>query len=218
MGTGRIGRKATAITGLAFGLTLLAPTTGGSAVACDDFIELLGVIVGTDGNDVICASDSTTRILAGKGNDLIVPAGNSLTIDGEDGIDTIDMRNSPVGVTLDLAVAEAQNTGFGVLTVSGVENVRGSGKGDVLKGTAGANRLVGRGGGDRLVGRGGPDVLIGGRGRDVLRGGSGHDVLKGNAGRDSLYGGRGRDTLRGGSGVDTCRGGPGADRRYSCER
>ena len=59
--------------------------------------------------------------------------------------------------------------------IAQVENVLGSGHGDVLGGNNGANQLDGGGGNDRLSGRGGDDVLIGGAGADRLDGGAGMD-------------------------------------------
>jgi Ca2+-binding RTX toxin-like protein len=97
----------------------------------------------------------------------------------------------------------------------------GSGKADVLNGTAGTDMIFGLGGGDALRGLGGTDLLCGGKkgdklnggdGNDVLRGSSGNDSLNGGGGNDSLNGGKGKDILRGASGNDSLTGGAGADR------
>jgi Ca2+-binding RTX toxin-like protein len=70
-----------------------------------------------------------------------------------------------------------------------IENLTGTGGGDVLRGTVGANV------GNELTGAGGSDKLFGE---------PGDDTLEGNTGNDRLQGGFGSDTLNGGEGdVDT---------------
>jgi Ca2+-binding RTX toxin-like protein len=62
-----------------------------------------------------------------------------------------------------------------------------------LKGTGRANVIYGFAGNDRLNGAGGNDTLLGGDGNDVLLGGAGNDYLLGETGSDTYTGGAGRD-------------------------
>jgi Ca2+-binding RTX toxin-like protein len=79
----------------------------------------------------------------------------------------------------------------------------GTGKGDRVLGTGGADFIRLGAGNDRAHGGGGGDNISGGAGRDRLTGGAGTDSLSGGDGRDHLIGGRGKDRLRGGGGSDT---------------
>lgn len=114
-------------------------------------------------------------------------------------------------------------------TISGFENLTGSGSNDVLAGNAGDNVLRGGGGTDTAsyadAGAGvtvslaittaqdtrgaGVDTLAeienltGSRFADMLTGGSGNNLIDGGVGADILIGGAGKDSLRGGSGADT---------------
>ena len=73
------------------------------------------------------------------------------------------------GVTVSLAITAAQNTvGAGTDTLTGFENLTGSGLNDVLIGSSAANILIGGAGNDRLTGGGGIDVLTGGAGADTF--------------------------------------------------
>ncbi|WP_244597392.1 metal-binding protein [Rhizobium hidalgonense] len=50
---------------------------------------------------------------------------------------------------------------------------------------------------------GGDDEFTGTDGNDIFDGSSGNDILNGNAGNDNLIGGAGNDTINGGAGIDT---------------
>jgi hypothetical protein len=94
-------------------------------------------------------------------------------LDGGVGFDTADYATAASGVTVDLGITTAQNTGgAGRDTLISIEGVVGSAFADVLIGSAGAN------------------VLVGGAGNDLLRGGGGNDSLNGGSGFDAaLYAG-----------------------------
>lgn len=79
----------------------------------------------------------------------------------------------------------------------------GTGSGETLNGTSGADTLVGKAGADTLNGGDGADAIHGGADNDTLNGGNGADLLHGGAGDDTLNGGDGLDTLYGGAGLDT---------------
>jgi Ca2+-binding RTX toxin-like protein len=176
-------------------------------------------IVGGSGDDVLRGSGRADFLDGGPGHDAITGGGGSDIIDPGRGDDAVDAGNGahdflsylfvpgPVIVNLRTGVA----TGAGMDTITGVEGVAGSRRGDLLIGDGNANRLLGvqgadviRGGpgADNLNGEGGepfsrsPDRLYGGPGDDVLRGDHGHDLLDGGLGRDRLFAGPGDDFLR----------------------
>ena len=92
----------------------------------------------------------------GGGKDTLIGGGKADTLDGGAGSDSADYTDSGRGVTVDLLNGTAQ--GRGNDTLVSIENVRGSGHGDLLIGDNGANILAGRGGNDTINGQGGDDT------------------------------------------------------------
>ncbi|MBC7476806.1 MAG: Hint domain-containing protein, partial [Pseudorhodobacter sp.] len=161
-------------------------------------------------------------------------------LDGGSGTDTAEYSASGAGVSVSLATG----TGFGGDaagdTLTGIENVTGSGHADALTGDAGANVLDGGAGDDTLAGGAGADSLMGGSGVDTAAyaasgaavsvnlatglavGGdaaadtlSGIENLTGSAYGDHLTGDGGANVLSGGAGNDTLEGGAGDDTVYA---
>lgn len=93
---------------------------------------------------------------------------------GGGGTDLVDFTNATGGVTANLTTGTVK--GAGSDTLAGVEQLRGSARGDTFVGDAGGNRLDGRGGNDELRGGDGNDDLIGGRKSDFCGGGPGTDT------------------------------------------
>jgi len=154
-------------------------------------------------NDTIDGGDGDDRIEGGDGDDILT---------GGLGFDFVDYTEATAGVSVQLALTTAQDTGgAGVDTLLGFEAVRGSDFSDNLRGTNSANSLLGEDGDDTLDGEGGADSLAGGAGLDKLLGGTGDDSLGGDAGNDQLFGEAGIDSLLGGDGDDLLDGGDGAD-------
>jgi Ca2+-binding RTX toxin-like protein len=122
------------------------------------------------------AGNAQSNTLQGNAsNNVLEGLGGADRIDGGAGVDTASYAHAPRGVTVDLAIATAQDTGgAGRDTLVRIENIAGSAHGDVLSGDDAANEIDGGGGADTLGGRGGADTLHGG-GADTLRGGSGGD-------------------------------------------
>jgi Ca2+-binding RTX toxin-like protein len=164
------------------------------------------VLQGTSGDDVICGHG---------GNDRIVPGGGHDIVRGGSGSNTIDLRNSPRGVTVDIAAGT--ETGWGNVTLDGVQHAQGSAYDDVLKGDSLRNVLSGNGGNDDLLGFGSDDTLLGGAGNDYFRGGLGGDDIVGDDGVDqvSYSGSRQHVRVNLGSGTAT---GDGEDMLISIER
>lgn len=123
---------------------------------------------GMDGNDNLYGGGASDTLVGGAGDDLI---------DGGSGSDTASYQNAGAGVTVNLSIGGAQNTGGdGVDTLIAIENLIGSAFNDALTGSALANRIEGGNGNDSLNGGGGNDWLQGGAGNDVMNGGLGIDT------------------------------------------
>jgi Ca2+-binding RTX toxin-like protein len=154
----------------------------------------------------------------GGGNDLIWAGRGNQTLIGGSGIDTVmynENFSSDVPVTISLALqGTAQDTGQGIWTLTGFENLGGGAAGDTLTGDGNANILAGGGGSDTLTGGAGNDTLYG-DGEitfdDHGTGGSGPIITIADAsavfgfagGNDTLEGGLGNDIIDGGAGIDT---------------
>ncbi len=158
--------------------------TGGHAEG--DVITGFENVEGSDYNDVLGGDSAANHLAGGAGNDgLWSSSGNDILeggagtdrMYGGSGTDTVVYRNSDAAVTVNLE--EGTGTGGHAQgdTIAEVENVDGSGFGDVLEGDGAVNRLYGGEGDDELKGGGGNDVLEGGAGADQLDGGTGVDTV-----------------------------------------
>jgi Ca2+-binding RTX toxin-like protein len=123
-------------------------------------------IRGSAGNDTLTGNSGDNRLRGLEGDD---------TLDGGDGNDTVNYFFSPNAVTVDLALATAQDGHGGTDTLISIENIAGSFEGDTLRGDDGANVIDGDEGDDLIEGRGDDDTLVGGSGADMLDGGDGTD-------------------------------------------
>jgi Ca2+-binding RTX toxin-like protein len=151
-----------------------------------DTLNLTGTgtieVRGTNHDDLITGSARDEQFILRNGTDRL---------DGGAGVDTVryDRNGVPSMVTVDLAAGSATGTWNSEVfshTLLNIENVRGSKfDGDMLLGSAVANRIEGNGGDDTIDGR------------------AGDDYLKGQDGDDRIIGGLGNDTIRGGEGTDT---------------
>ncbi|PYF07169.1 Ca2+-binding RTX toxin-like protein [Rhodobacter viridis] len=216
----------------AAGDTLLGTALGETlaGLAGDDLIQALAgddALLGGAGNDTLEGGGGADTLQGGAGDDVLRgglgPEGDQ--IDGGDGIDTLDYTDLTLGyfrngLVVDLGAGTANDGWFyiGSDTISGIENVNGTGGSDLLIGDAGANRLDGREGRDSLSGGDGADTLIGGisnaanpQDMDTLDGGAGNDSLAGGVGGDLLLGGADDDTIQGDAGNDGLDGGDGRD-------
>jgi len=126
---------------------------------------------------------------------------SSLTVNGFEGDDTIDLSAlvAPPFIAL-------------TTTVHGGDGI------DVISGSGFNDQLYGDGGDDTIDGQSGDDEIFGGIGRDILYGDSksanvgfatdGDDTIKGGPDFDLIYGGFGSDSLYGDGGMDTIHGDP----------
>ncbi|WP_310468271.1 calcium-binding protein [Sphingomonas sp.] len=154
-----------------------ADTLAGNAAA-NTLNGYLGndILRGLGGNDTLLGGEGADALDGGLGNDVL---------NGGNGVDVATYSAATAAVSVNLALAGAQNTlGAGSDALTAVENLIGSGFADTLTGNAGANSLNGYLGNDILRGAAGNDSLIGGEGADALDGGLGNDVLNGGNGVD----------------------------------
>jgi Ca2+-binding RTX toxin-like protein len=110
------------------------------------------------------------------GNDVLDRGAGNDTLIGGGGIATADYSTAAAGVTVSLGLTGGQNTvGAGIDTLSGIENLTGSGYNDTLSGDSGDNVITGGLGNDKLAGGNGSDTFIYhvGDGNDTLAGGAG---------------------------------------------
>ncbi len=160
--------------------------TGKGGHAEGDVIVDVENVTGSGYRDVLMGDNSANRLSGGGGNDRLSGRGGNDVLeggagadrlDGGLGVDTVSYSGSDEAVTVDLEAGAVEGGDAEGDVIVDVENVLGSGYGDVLRGDNGANRLSGGGGNDRLSGRGGNDVLAGGAGGDRLLGGAGLDTV-----------------------------------------
>ena len=177
-------------------------------------------ITGGAFDDIIDVREGANTVDGGAGDDRITYRdGAANTIEGGDGIDTLEIRSDGSGgaggpgMVINTSVPVAFD-GFGS-QITGVEHF-------IVFGSSASDRVMFGDGDDSFEGRDGTDTADGGAGDDSLVGGNGKDTLYGDAGDDHLIGGIGNifrddgqsDTLFGEDGNDTLEGGEGADFLY----
>jgi Ca2+-binding RTX toxin-like protein len=128
---------------------------------------------GADSARVVTGSP---HVLGGAGTDFVALVGSAshAVVDAGAGYNQISFLQVGRSVTADIAAGRASWSGGG-LTFSGVRNLIGSRRSDVLVGSSGTDYLFGSRGADILRGRGGNDALRGDSGNDLADGGSGPD-------------------------------------------
>ncbi|WP_315986496.1 hypothetical protein [Microvirga sp. Mcv34] len=170
-----------------------ASMTGKDTWGGTDTYVSIESLVGSQGNDIINASDTPDQFTlnGGAGNDTLMGAGSEWDKDyliggaGDDLlIGGIAYFQGSAAVQVDLATGIA--TGQGTDTLQSINSVVGSSSGDVLK--AGSEAVT-------LDGAAGNDTLYGSNAQDWLYVGSGADVVYGSAGNDQIYA-NGATTLR----------------------
>lgn len=180
-------------------------------------------IIGTDGSDNIAvvvtgANFSVKRARPGIAPRDLVSIRDSVTgvrvlslasasisrieVWANDGSDLIDMRQSPVPVTVEGG--------------DGDDIIYGSEFNDILYSESSSTVWSGTDSGSIgwIWGFGGHDLIFGGTGNDLLSGGDGDDVILGLEGDDWIWGGIGYDGLFGGRGADNLYGGTGTNDFY----
>jgi Ca2+-binding RTX toxin-like protein len=145
-----------------------------------------GIVNGNSGSDVISFNNgllSNNAVIAGGQDGDTINVGNNTNvtltsgrINGQDGADTITVRN----LTASMAIGGA--------------SINGGNGSDNLVATAATNGVL-------MSGDLGNDTIAGGASRDTLFGGDGDDRITGGAAGDSLAGGSGSDYFNVGANV-----------------
>ncbi|MCP5084534.1 MAG: calcium-binding protein [Alphaproteobacteria bacterium] len=213
-------------------------------------------IAGEGGNDTIAAGDGNDTVLGGAGNDvlngdagidnikggddddlIIVDEIDGDAIDGEAGNDTVQFRNTPGDVTVNLNLGLASSTALGSnnISLTSIENIDDQSGDTNITGSDGNNLILARGGADTIDARDGDDIIIINDSLDSINGGNGTDELRfatsldvfanlnaggydvdGVAGTmlsdiENITGGTGNDALIGDAGDNVIDGGGGND-------
>ena len=195
-----------------------------------------GVIMLGD-NDASTATDddSSLALTGGYGNDLLITAGGTQTVNGglgDDVLITVERQSSSPpgspgsdvfngGAGFDTLGLDASITDGTTITQYTVNLSLGTNQGAIATTGAvyaglnftvtGIEAIDGSDVSDVLTGDGNANKLKGNYGTDTLVGGGGNDTLDGGELADSLSGGDGNDILIGGSGNDNIAGGNGID-------
>jgi len=174
-------------------LTIDELITSGNYTVFDNRDGSLGSVVkGTNGNDLMIASNDGDTLIGKKGNDCMIGGSGDDTLKGRMGNDEMYGND-------------------------GDDLIRGNQGDDVIYGNSGNDELHGGKDSDILNGGLGDDTLRGKKGSDTLNGGLGNDNLFGGKDNDFLYGNEGDDSLNGRKGTDTCDGGIGINTIKNCE-
>ncbi len=157
------------------GISISGFTEPGDGVMITGDTMLAQNIIGSMVNDTITGVGGENTIEGGLGN-------NDMD-GGASRNDTASYAGAASGVTVDLGLTTAQNTGgAGTDTLTNFENLLGSANTDHLTGDNNDNRIEGGLEADTIMGLGGKDTLLGGEGDDLIKGGFGEDDLDGGLG------------------------------------
>jgi Ca2+-binding RTX toxin-like protein len=131
-------------------------------------------IAGNGAGDLIDPGPGTDTAAGGEGDDIFADNdGSRDSLDGGPGVDELSYFERDDAIDVNLA---AGSTSFGD-TLTGIEDIDGTGHADRLIGDAGPNKIDAGPGKDTLRGGGGADTLLGGKGVDAIAGGSGDDEI-----------------------------------------
>ena len=115
----------------------------------------------------VVGSRFSDTITGNELDNVLTGLGGGDTLNGGDGIDTVDYSASDAGVTANLSASFGQGGHAEGDSYQSIENVIGSTRRDTLIGSSVANKLEGKGDDDFFNGLGGGDTLDGGDGNDT---------------------------------------------------
>lgn len=131
-------------------------TLGGSQPVFYDGQQHVRSLTASNYGDVLIGNSVGNTLIGGLGNDTLEGYGGADTLDGKSGVNAVSYAWSSTGITANLLVG-TDSTGS---TLFNLQNITGSGQGDVLTGDGNNNILDGNGGSDTLVGGGGNDTYV----------------------------------------------------------
>ena len=153
---------------------------------------------GDEGADELSDGDDADFLGGGSGGDRFFLSADSDqdSIDGDSGIDTLDLSlaEGKITIAFDSTTAtlfDGKITGGRMTAIPGFDDFTSV---------------------ERFIASDFSDTFKGGKKGDTCFGGNGNDSLSGNSGTDTLSGEAGRDRIEGGIGKDRCTGGADADR------
>jgi len=146
-------------------------------------VDMHGIenLTGSPFADTITGNLGDNIIKAGDGNDYVFYTGGFDTIDGGNGVDTIDFSKfgSAVTITLTSFAGQAEAYTTDTTSISGGTALR------PIADLARFENAVGTAFDDWIIGNSGNNTLDGGAGNDILFYDGGLDVLNGNTGNDT---------------------------------
>lgn len=167
----------------------------GTGVTTSTKLEAIGgpgmdFLTGGAGVDSLSGEADNDVLVGGQANDNLSPGPGDDQLSGEGGaFDIANFSQAASGISVDLSITGAQNTGEGSDLLLDVESIVGSAFDDPqLAGNDAPNNINGLSGSDVISGAGGDDSLSGSEGNDRIQGGS--DDIVG----DDVSGGEGTDT------------------------
>jgi Ca2+-binding RTX toxin-like protein len=194
-----------------------AQNTGGAGIDTLVSIENLtgsifnDVLTGNSANNILTGREGNDRLIGGGGNDTLNGGLGNDILNGGASMDTASYSTATAGVTVNLDLPDAQNTGgAGIDTLVSIESLVGSKLNDILNGTFADNIMIKGGAGNDVLSLSSfflsDSTLSGGTGADRLIKGDGPTdsgvtvTFDYNMVSDSLAG-AGKDTIIGFTGV-----------------
>lgn len=162
------------ITEISPSIDLISTSSGNAMQLVRPASEDDTALIGSSLSDLLIASDATTRVEAGAGNDIVIArSGNTVqlgqginTLYNADPDITLSYEDSPFGVDVNLStrlglVFDADDSIYSIdRLVNAVQNLSGSSHNDRLVGDSQDNIIRTGGGSDVLIGGGGADHFI----------------------------------------------------------
>ena len=134
-------------------------------------------INGLGGVDTLSGLDGDDTLLGGEGNDSLEGGSGNDILDGGADFDAASYYDATHGVTVDLSLDTAQDTGWGLDRIVNVEALVGSAYDDVLTGSERDEIIAARAGNNVVHAMGGSDEVIAAYGRGTYDGGEGVDSI-----------------------------------------
>lgn len=175
-----------------------------------DTIQNFTHVIGSHFDDYIVVGHPDAIVLAGAGNDIIVPYNGNARIDGGDGYDMVSFENVDKG-TYFTGFQRGEMQVFQGEDIYAVWDATKAGQKAIHSHFLGDRYLVELNSIEWLRATEFDDIIdfddidqyvLAGAGNDIMRGREGNDVFDGGSGDDHLVGGLGDDWLIGGEGDD----------------